>query len=127
MGNFVELRFTSSPVHIFIVGFVMMAALACSGCNSAQNSDLTPEQRQLRTGKELFDKSCSPCHGAHGNGMGARSGPSLQRTEYRYGSGPAEIYTSISAGRNGGMPPFSSIYTADQIEALVQYTLYLRQ
>lgn len=127
MGKYIELHSTSLPLHILLAALIVLATLVCSGCNSAQDSALTPEQRQLRTGQELFAKSCAPCHGAHGNGLGVRSGPSLQRADYRYGSSPAEVYTSINDGRNGGMPSFSSVYTAAQIEALVQYTLYLRR
>lgn len=127
MSSYIELRSTPWTQYLPLVALILLAALTCSGCNSEQSSVLTPEQKQLRTGKELFDKSCSSCHGPRGNGRGARSGPSLQRPDYRYGSSSAEIYTSIYAGRSGGMPPFSSVYTAEQIEELVQYILYLQQ
>lgn len=117
-----------SLFHIFASCLLLAATtLILSGCGSDRSKELTPEQQQLRMGKDLFSKSCSSCHGALGSGAGSRNGPSLQGTDYSYGNDHNAVFSSIHDGRSQGMPAFSSVYTKAQIEALTAYVLYLQQ
>lgn len=109
------------------VCLAILASLLLGGCNSNQSQELTSEQQMLRSGKELFSQRCAACHGARGSGMGARSGPGLQGSNYLYGNDRDAIFTSIHDGREDGMPAFSSVFTREQIEAVTEYVLYLQK
>lgn len=98
-----------------------------AGCDTDKSTELTAQQQQLRSGKELFSQRCASCHGARGSGMGARSGPALTGKNYRYGSERGAVLKSIQDGREQGMPAFSSVFTQKQIEALTEYVLYLQE
>lgn len=105
---------------------IALISLLAWGCSSESNT-LTPQQKQLRQGRELFSRSCSSCHGKAGGGLGGRGGPSLKREQLTYGNSQEALYTSIQDGRENGMPAFGESYNEAQIEALVAYVLYLRQ
>jgi cbb3-type cytochrome c oxidase subunit III len=106
---------------------IAISVLFLSACNTDQNPELSAEQQLLREGRELFSKSCASCHGSRGSGMGARSGPALQGTDYRYGHEREAVLESIRSGRDQGMPAFSSVYSETQLEALTEYVLYLQK
>jgi len=71
--------------------------------------------------KALFAAKCAGCHGADGKGS---YGPDLS-DEYKFGKTPEAIITSISDGREGKMPAFSSQLSADEIKALADFLLQL--
>jgi len=75
-------------------------------------------------GRQLFVRfNCSGCHGGRaGGGMG----PSLRDQDWIYGSGDAQIFSSIVEGRAHGMPSWQSQLTADQAWKLVTYIKSLR-
>jgi cytochrome c oxidase cbb3-type subunit III len=69
-------------------------------------------------GKRLFRwYNCSGCHANGGGGMG----PPLMDSEWRYGSDPASLYTSIVQGRPNGMPSFGGHIPDDQVWRIVAY------
>src|ERR1700710_1988845 len=74
----------------------------------------------LRTGKQLFETSCVPCHGANLQGVPDR-GPSL------IGVGEAAIYFQVSSGRMPAMRGEAQamrkdpIFDESQIDALGAY------
>jgi cytochrome c oxidase cbb3-type subunit III len=69
-------------------------------------------------GKRLFRwYNCTGCHSNGGGGIG----PALMDSEWRYGSDPASIFTSIVAGRPGGMPSFGGHIPEDQVWQIVAY------
>jgi cytochrome c oxidase cbb3-type subunit 3 len=78
----------------------------------------------LAEGRQLFIRfNCSGCHGGRaGGGMG----PSLRDVDWRYGSSDAQIFSSISEGRDQGMPAWGTMVTEDQIWKLVVYVRSLR-
>jgi cytochrome c oxidase cbb3-type subunit III len=61
--------------------------------------------------------NCVGCHGQGGGGIG----PALMDGRWIYGSGPADIYTTIMDGRPNGMPPFRSKLTSAQAWQIVAY------
>lgn len=60
------------------------------------------------------------CVGCHARGGGAM-GPALMDSEWKYGSSPSEIATSIIAGRPEGMPSFRGKIAPQQLYQLVAY------
>jgi cytochrome c oxidase cbb3-type subunit 3 len=72
----------------------------------------------ISQGKLLYGRfNCVGCHAQGGGGMG----PPLMDAEWRYGSDPAAIATSIVDGRPNGMPAFGGRIPADQVAQLVAY------
>ncbi len=76
------------------------------------------DREAARAGEELYSKNCESCHGA-----GAEGGicPNLVDAEWKYGSEPATIFTSIAKGRPGGMPPWETNLGAENIWRVVTY------
>jgi cytochrome c oxidase cbb3-type subunit III len=72
----------------------------------------------VNQGKRLF--SWYNCNGCHANGGGG-IGPPLMDSEWRYGSDPANIFTSITQGRPQGMPSFGGHIPEDQVWQIVAY------
>lgn len=74
---------------------------------------------QIEEGKELFDVSCSSCHGL--NGEGTSQGPSL------IGVGSASVDFQMGTGRmpaarpEAQIPKREVIYSQEQIEAVAAY------
>lgn len=93
----------------------------------AATAEETAQQELTRQGRELFNSRCISCHGRQGNGLGTRSGPSLQRAEFTYGHSKADILTTLRNGRSGGMPSFATTFSEEQLEALTAYVLYLKK
>lgn len=77
----------------------------------------------VATGKKLFGSLCVSCHG---EGAKGGVGPDLTVSKYKYGKSRLDITKTISEGRPGGMPAFSSQVDKEQIESLVEYVLTLK-
>jgi cytochrome c oxidase cbb3-type subunit 3 len=94
-----------------------------SGSSGAPNP-YANDRTAMGEGRQLFVRfNCSGCHGGRaGGGMG----PSLRDQDWLYGSGDAQIFSSIVEGRAHGMPSWQSQLTADQVWKLVTYIKSLR-
>jgi cytochrome c oxidase cbb3-type subunit 3 len=77
----------------------------------------------IAAGKQLYAKHCVACHGEAAKGV---VGPDLTASKYKYGKARLDITKSISEGRPGGMPSFSSQINPEQIESLVEFLLSLK-
>lgn len=77
----------------------------------------------VAAGKKLYGTLCVPCHGENAKGG---VGPDLTLSKYKYGKARLDISKTISEGRPGGMPSFSSQIDAEQVESLVEYLLTLK-
>ena len=73
------------------------------------------------SGKELFAKHCSGCHGPEGKGA---FGPDLSG-DYHYGKTTAAVQESIAHGRPNNMPAFEKKLSPQEIEALADFILKL--
>ncbi len=60
----------------------------------------------LAVGGRLFANNCAICHGS--DARGAKGYPNLADDDWLYGGEPAQIVTSITAGRKGMMPPMAA-------------------
>jgi cytochrome c oxidase cbb3-type subunit III len=83
--------------------------------------ELSPFQQNawgMAEGKRLFTfYNCSGCHANGGGGMG----PALMDDKWMYGSGPANIFSSIVEGRPNGMPSWRNKIPDAQVWQLVAY------
>ena len=90
---------------------------------SSQASGRHDVASYVAAGKQLFANLCVACHGESAKGG---VGPDLTVSTYKYGKARLDIAKSISEGRPGGMPAFSSQINHEQIESLVEFVLSLK-
>jgi cytochrome c oxidase cbb3-type subunit 3 len=57
-------------------------------------------------GERLFLNNCAQCHGS--DARGSRGFPNLTDAEWMYGGTPDAIKATVTAGRNGVMPPMAA-------------------
>lgn len=75
-------------------------------------------------GKEVYDSTCSPCHGAQGQGV---VGPNLTDKFWLHGGEPEQILNSIAAGiPEKGMPAWSSVLGPKKVMQLAVYVVSLK-
>ena len=80
-------------------------------------------EEYVAAGKKLYGSLCVACHGESAKGG---VGPDLTISTYKYGKARLDITKSISEGRPGGMPSFSSQINPEQVESLVEFVLTLK-
>lgn len=101
-------------------GALQPAEVLTTGVKTPLAND-SPYERNayaVNQGKRLFRwYNCTGCHSNGGGGIG----PALMDSEWRYGSDPANIFTSIVAGRPNGMPSFGGHIPEDQVWQIVAY------
>lgn len=86
--------------------------------------DLSTNLKALKIGKSLFINNCSLCHGL--DAKGGNGFPNLTNNKWLYGGAPNEIKMTITNGRKGKMPSYSSIIgNENDIEATAYYVLSL--
>jgi cytochrome c oxidase cbb3-type subunit 3 len=77
----------------------------------------------VAAGKKLYSNLCVACHGESAKGG---VGPDLTASKFKYGKSRLDLTKSISEGRPGGMPAFSSQIDKEQVESLVEFVLTLK-
>lgn len=80
----------------------------------------TPTTTTTASGKDVYDKNCSACHGA--GGAGAASGPALN-SEKRI---QAQVLDITKKGK-GSMPAFAGKLSDTEIQAVSQYVADLKK
>ena len=83
-------------------------------------SGTPPPKPAMETGRALFQKNCSPCHGATGQGG---EGPNLQKITLT----DAVISTTIKKGVKGEMPAFGNKFKEADIKALTAFVHSLKK
>lgn len=96
------------------------ASTSASAAPSASVSEAWPKDpAQIAAGKEVFAKTCTPCHGANGGGV---IGPNLTDAAWLHGKGPERVRVAIRDGYpDKGMPTWRTMLSPEQIEALVAF------
>jgi cytochrome c oxidase cbb3-type subunit 3 len=77
----------------------------------------------VRSAKVLFGDRCAPCHGA--GGAGNPGFPVLADDDWLFGGDIDTLVQSITGGREGMMPGFGAMISAQQIDTLTQHVLAL--
>jgi cytochrome c oxidase cbb3-type subunit 3 len=80
-------------------------------------ADLRVDRSAQALGAKLFESNCAGCHGT--DARGAKGFPNLADADWLYGGAPEQVYTSITNGRNGQMPPFFGALEEAQLKALM--------
>jgi cytochrome c oxidase cbb3-type subunit 3 len=73
---------------------------------------------EIAEGAKTFATICAACHMPDGHGL---VGPSLVDPYWKYGSSDADLFTTVSAGRPGGMPPWGPQLGTDKIWEVLAY------
>lgn len=74
---------------------------------------------QVEAGKKQFATTCSPCHGASGQGL---IGPNLTDNRWLHGGKMTDVYNTVVKGVPGkGMPPWGRALPPDKVKAVVGY------
>jgi mono/diheme cytochrome c family protein len=106
-------------LQVLLVLVLLVLAIACpllcAPTLAQQPQSFPPEQ--LRSGAELFERNCSPCHG-----------PRMQDPEGAFDlrtfppDQHGRFVNSVSNGKNS-MPPWGGLLKPEQIEALWAYVM----
>lgn len=72
-------------------------------------------------GQKLFAENCASCHGAEAKGNPEIGAPNLVDKIWLYGSDEASVIETITNGRSGVMPAWSSRLDPTTIKALAVY------
>lgn len=87
------------------------------------NVTLLTEDKDLNTGKVIFDANCVICHNPKGEGN--QIGPNLTDANWIYGYDIKDVFTSIKYGRPAGMPEHNSKLNPVQLQQVGSYILSL--
>jgi cytochrome c oxidase cbb3-type subunit 3 len=86
--------------------------------------DLLGDERAVAMGSRIFANRCSVCHGS--DARGGPGYPNLADHDWLYGGSPDRIVATITAGRNGMMPPFAAAIGGDEgVRNMTEYVLAL--
>jgi cytochrome c oxidase cbb3-type subunit III len=84
---------------------------------------LASDPEALKTGERLFVNYCTQCHGS--DARGAPGYPNLRDNDWLWGGAPQTIETTISNGRQAGMPAWGQILGSDGVANVAEYVLSL--
>jgi len=80
---------------------------------------LEKDPAALKYGSQLFTANCSGCHGTDAHG--AKGFPNLTDQDWLYGGAPDTVFTTITNGRNGIMPPLATALDEQKISDVIAY------
>ena len=95
----------------------------------ARLAALTPEQlasdrQAMGVGERLFVNHCATCHGS--DARGSKGFPNLTDNDWLWGGTPEAIAQTISAGRQGVMPPMAAaVGSSAEVRNVANYVLSL--
>jgi mono/diheme cytochrome c family protein len=74
----------------------------------------------------LFAKHCAQCHGPQGQGLASAHTPNMHDPAWQQTRMRANLEAAIRDGKTGGMPPFGTLLTPQQIRSLAAYIKAMR-
>jgi mono/diheme cytochrome c family protein len=115
---------------------VLLIASACVYCSRPADESPSLDARLTsdaarRSGRELFAKYCTLCHGERGDGQGARSSAfatpprDLTNSAWRKSTTPQRVFRSIREGIPGTAMPAWRALGDDAVADLTAYVLTL--
>jgi cytochrome c oxidase cbb3-type subunit III len=85
---------------------------------------LAKDPQAMAIGERLFINNCAACHGS--DAKGSKGFPNLTDSDWLYGGDHAKIKETITAGRQGAMPPMAAaVGTAEDVKNVANYVLSL--
>lgn len=91
--------------------------------NPANLTALAEDPALVAAGGRVFQNTCVACH--RQNAQGQKMFPNLTDNDWLYGSGDAQIWHSITKGRQAAMPGWGSILQDQQIAEITDYLVSL--
>jgi cytochrome c oxidase cbb3-type subunit 3 len=86
--------------------------------------ELARDAQAMAIGERLFANNCATCHGA--DARGSKGFPDLTDTDWLHGGAPEKIVETITAGRQGTMPPLgAAVGSAEDVRNVAHYVLSL--
>lgn len=86
--------------------------------------ELARNPQAMAIGERLFANNCSTCHGA--DAKGSKGFPNLTDGDWLWGGEPERIVQTITAGRQGLMPPMAAaVGTTEDVRNVANYVLSL--
>ena len=87
-------------------------------------ADLAKDPQAMGIGERLFVNNCAQCHGSDAHG--SKGFPNLTDADWLGGTGPEYIAKTITAGRQGVMPPMAAaVGSGDDVKNVAHYVLSL--
>lgn len=81
--------------------------------------EIAADQQAINIGQRLFLSNCAQCHGS--DAKGSNGFPNLTDDDWLYGGDPEQIMATITKGRHGIMPAWSSAIRPDEAASIAQY------
>lgn len=81
--------------------------------------ELALNPKAFKIGRRLFGNNCAACHGSDGGG--SYGFPNLTDNDWLYGGTPEAIEASITHGRRGAMPGWSTVIGEDGVNQVTEY------
>jgi cytochrome c oxidase cbb3-type subunit III len=89
-----------------------------------KSEDLAGDANAMAIGERLFMNNCAQCHGS--DARGTKGFPNLADADWLHGGSPEKVQETITAGRNGQMPPMgAAVGTPDDVKNVANYVLSL--
>ena len=109
--------------YTFVFLLIATFVFACGGSDTPEQTSSTQQVAAAAPqadGKKIYKQYCVTCHGLYGD-MGASGAFNLTTSELPL----ADRIVVITKGR-GAMTPFENLLDADEIAAVAEYTLELK-
>ena len=86
--------------------------------------ELAQDPAAMAIGERLFANNCAVCHGS--DARGSKGFPNLTDNDWLWGGTPEKIEETITAGRQGNMPPMAAaVGSAEDVKNVANYVLSL--
>ncbi len=87
-------------------------------------AELAKDAQAMGIGERLFVNNCAQCHGS--DARGSKGFPNLTDGDWLGGTGPEYVAKTITAGRQGMMPPMAAaVGTPEDVKNVANYVLSL--
>ena len=104
---------------LFAVGMFLLIPLRLPAQSDIHPKDSLEANGTLKTGKAIYLKNCSGCHGEKGQGF---AGPNLTDKYWLHGGATKNIMTSIQEGiPEKGMIAWKIVFTPSEIQTITDY------
>lgn len=100
-----------------LVAFVLGTSVVADAPKDLRNP-YAGDSAAAAAGEKLFDEKCADCHGS--DAMGG-AGPDLTDDKWIYGGADADLFTTITQGRKGGMPSWGGDLKDEDIWKVISY------